>query len=256
MGMGTSGPIARVGSDIVAGLEAGGGTLVGSTRTWPGILNGDAPSGPSGVHVDGQWLYLFGTVRTDPPVNLSASQYHEVRLYRADLATGVASALAGKTIASAVYAGQRIDLSPVIPTVGAGPAFVQVRSDGRLWLANGKEVWVLDGEGRLRRVAGLSTAGAVGVDAMGDAASFALISSIRVLPDNRLLIVDQGAHAVRLLTDDGRVVTLVGRLNLPGRATGPLPGVLDRPLDAFPVGKDIYISTQASRNLLRASNAL
>jgi hypothetical protein len=256
LGMSPTATIARIGTDIVSGRDAGAGAVVGSTLNWPGILNGDAPSGPSGVHVERGSLHLFGTMRTDPPVNPGASQYHEIRLYSLDLATGRASATAGKTIASAAYGGRMIDLSPVIPAVGAGPALVQRRSDGRYWLSNGKEIWLLEAPGQLRRVAGSSASGPVGVDGAGDAARFALIASIRVLPDDRLLIVDQAAHAVRILGDDGKVDTLVGRLNQPGKMTGPLPAALDNPVDAFPVGRDLYIATTTSRNLQRAGNAL
>lgn len=254
LGLGESGPIARIGSSIYSGMDAGEGTVVGSTLNWPGILNGDAPSGPSGIHVDGNSLYLFGWVRTDPPVQFPLT-YHELRLYRLDMATGAASPLAGKSIASAAYGGQKIDLAPIIPTVGGRPAFVQHRSDGKFWLSNGKELWILDTIGQSKRVAGLSSSGG-GVDGVGAAASFALISSIRVLPDNRLLIVDQGAHAIRLLTDDGKVVTIVGKLNVQGQVTGPLPASLDSPLDAYAVGRDVYISTKTSRNLLLASKVL
>lgn len=255
LGQSALGPIARIGSNIYSGLDAGSGAVVGSTLNWPGILNGDAPSGPSGIHVDGNNLFMFGTMRTNPPIDLSASKYHEVRLYQLDLITGTASPLAGKSIGSAAYSGHKVDLSPIIPTVGGGPALVQHRNDGKFWLSNGKEIWLLDGEGQLSRVAGLTTSGGSGIDGIGDAASFALISSIRVLPDNRLLVVDQGAHAIRLVTDDSNVVTIIGRLNQPGQVIGPLPAGLDSPLDAYAVGGDIYISTQTSRNVLLARKA-
>ena len=94
------------------------------------------------------------------------------------------------------------------------------------------------------------------MDGVGDTASFALISSMRVLPDNRLLVVDLGAHAVRLLGDDGKVTTVVGKLNASGTIFGALPAGLNAPVDAFAVGKDVYITTQTSRNLLLAKSAL
>ncbi len=256
LGIGAAGPIARLGRSIYSGLHTGPGTVLSSTLNWPGILNGDAPSGPSGVHLDGNRLYLFGTMRIDPPVDPQPLGYHEIRLYQLDLASGTASPVAGKSIASSTFSGQKIDLSPVLPTLGAGPVFVQHRSNGEFWLCNGKELWILDTNGRLRRVAGLSSTGSGAVDGVGGAASFAVISSIRVLPDNRLLVVDQGAHAIRLVNDAGKVVTIVGRLNQPGRLTGPLPGGLDNPVDVFSVASDLYITTQTSRQLLRASNAL
>jgi hypothetical protein len=235
-------------------MNAGNGTVAGSTLNWPGILNGDAPSGPSGVHVDGDKLYMFGWVRTDPPVQFPVT-YHELRIYQLDLTTGIASPLAGASIASMAYRGQKVDLSPVIPTAGGGPALIQRRSDGKFWLSNGKELWMLDDTGQLRRIAGLSTSGG-GIDGIGDGVSFALIGSLRVLPDNRLLVVDQAAHAVRLAGDDGKVATIVGQLNQSGNATNSLPGRLDTPLDAYAIGKNIYISTLSSRNLLLASDVL
>ena len=178
-----------------------------------------------------------------------------LRLYQLDIQSSAVTLVAGKSIASGVYAGVKVDLSPVIPSGGGGPAFVQHRSDGKFWLSNGKEIWLLDAAGQLQRIAGLSTSGA-GADGAGANASFALISSIRVLPDNRLLVVDQNAHAIRLLGDDGKVSTIIGTLNTKGTSFGALPAALDTPVDAFAVGKDVYITTQTSRNLLRANGAL
>ncbi len=253
LGSGTAGILARVGGDFLTGLERGDGIVISSTTAWPGILIGDAPSGPSGVHVDGDKYYIFGWMRIDP--RAAPGGYHELRLYQMDTQTGAVSVVAGASFASVTYGGRKVDLSPVIPTGGGGPAFVQHRSDGKFWLSNGKELWLLDTAGQLKRVAGLSISGG-GVDGTGDGASFALISSIRVLPDNRLLVVDQGAHAIRLLGDDGKVTTLVGKLNTQGASVGALPTTLDTPVDAFAVGEDIYITTQTSRNLLLANGVL
>ena len=253
LGIGTSGVLARIGNNLFAGLDRGDGTTFSSTTTWPGILNGDAPSGPSGIHAVGSKLYLFGWMRTDPPV--SANSYHELRLYEIDTLTSAVSVVGGASIASKTFNGMKVDLSPVIPSAGGGPAFVQHRSDGKFWLSNGKEIWLLDAVGQLKRIAGLSISGG-GVDGVGDAASFALISSMRVLPDNRLLVIDRDAHAVRLLGDDGKVTTVVGQLNTPLTSFGPLPAGLNAPVDAFAVGKDVYITTQTSRNLLLAKSAL
>ena len=253
LGIGAQGVLGRIGNSLLTGLDRGDGTTFSSTTTWPGILNGDAPSGPSGIHVDGSKLYLFGWMRTDPPVALG--RYIELRLYAIDTLSSAVSVVAGATIASNAFNSARVDLSPVIPAGGGGPAFVQHRGDGKFWLSNGKEIWLLDAVGQLKRIAGLSTSGG-GVDGVGDTASFGLISSMRVLPDNRLLVVDRGAHAVRLLSDDGKVTTIVGKLNTPATIIGALPAGLDSPVDAFAVGKDVYITTQTSRNLLRASGVL
>ena len=245
----TSGVLERVNSNLITGLESGAGTVISSTTTWPGILNGVAPSGPSGAHLDGSNFYLFGWMRSD------VRGETVLRLYQLDIQSSAVTLVAGKSIASGVYAGVKVDLSPVIPSGGGGPAFVQHRSDGKFWLSNGKEIWLLDAAGQLQRIAGLSTSGA-GADGAGANASFALISSIRVLPDNRLLVVDQNAHAIRLLGDDGKVSTIIGTLNTKGTSFGALPAALDTPVDAFAVGKDVYITTQTSRNLLRANGAL
>ena len=147
LGIGTRGVLARIGNDFLAGLDRGDGTTVSSTTTWPGILNGDAPSGPSGIHADGTKLYLFGWMRTDPPV--SVNTYHELRLYEIDTSTSAVSVVAGASIASKAFNGMKVDLSPVIPGAGGGPAFVQRRSDGKFWLSNGKEIWLLDALGQL-----------------------------------------------------------------------------------------------------------
>ena len=133
---------------------------------------------------------------------------------------------------------------------------MQHRSDGKFWLANDKEVWLLDAIGQLKKIAGFSTTVGGGMDGVGDAARFELISSIRVLPDNRLLVVDQGAHAIRLLGDDGKVSTLVGTLNTRGTSFGALPALLDAPVDVFAIGADVNITTQTSRNLLLANGVL
>ena len=50
--------------------------------------------------------------------------------------------------------------------------------------------------------------------------------------------------------------TIVGTLNTKGTSFGALPAALDTPIDAFAVGKDVYITTQTSRNLLLANGAL
>lgn len=254
IGQSDLGLLSRVGLGIFSNMDSGDGASIGSTINWPGILNGDAPSGPSGVHVDGKFMYLFGWTRTDPPVQFPVT-YHELRLYRFDVTTRVAAPLAGATIASAEFGGRKVDLSRIIPTTGGGPAFVQHRSDGKFWLCNGKELWILDNVGQTQRVAGLSSS-VVGADGVGDAASFAMISSIRVLSDNRLLVVDQGAHAIRLVTDEGKVSTIVGSLNQAGQMTGSLPAKLDTPIDAYVIGRDIYITTNTSRRVLRANNLL
>ena len=249
-----AGLLARRGVELRTGLDTGAGSVVGSTLTWPGVLAGDAPSGPSGVHLEGNALHVFGWVRTDPPV-VPTSVYHELRLYRLDLGSGSASVVAGATIDSTAFAGRRVGLSAVIPEAGGGPALVQRRPDGGYWLSNGKELWLLDSQGQLRRIAGLATSGG-GVDGSGSAASFGSIASIRGLPDNRLLVVDQGAHAVRLASDDGRVLTLVGQLNQAGQDLGALPARLASPVDVWPIGRDLYITTTGSRRLLKASSAL
>ena len=73
---------------------------------------------------------------------------------------------------------------------------------------------------------------------------------------NLQLVVDQGAHAVRLASDDGRVLTLVGQLNQAGQDLGALPARLASPVDVWPIGRDLYITTTGSRRLLKASSAL
>ena len=239
---------------------AGAGFLGGSTAGALLVAYGAAPSslapsprGRCATLVGLGSAKLSGWVRTDPPA--ASSVYHELRLYRVDLATGFAAVVAGATIDSPVFGGRRVDLSAVIAEGDGGPALIQRRGDGGYWLSNGKELWLLDAGGQLRRIAGLATAGG-GADGSGTAASFGLIASVRVLPDNRLLVVDQGAHAVRLASDDGRVVTLVGQLNQAGQILGALPARLESPVDVWPIGRDLYITTTSSRRLLRASNAL
>ena len=229
--------------------------LLSAAVNWPGVLIGDPVSGQTGgFHVIGGKAFLFGTVRTDPPVQFPFS-YVETRLYQIDLGTGQALPLAGKTIPSAAFNQQLIDLAPVA-TNGAKPVFVQKRSDGGYWLANAKEVWQLDATGATRRIAGLRTTGAAGIDGTGDAVSFAFITQIRVLPDDRLLVVDRDAHAVRLVDTQGRTSTLVGRLNQAGLIPGPLPAGLSAPIDVVVNGKDLLISSDKLRNWILAKGAL
>jgi hypothetical protein len=133
---------------------------------------------------------------------------------------------------------------------------VQRRRDGGFWLANAMEVWLLDATGVTRRVAGRVTTGSTGIDGTGDAASFAYINRIRVLPDDRLLVVDRDAHAVRLVDQQGQVSTLVGRLNQAGLITGPLPAGLSEPLDLIVNGKELLISTSKSPYLISVKGAI
>ena len=86
--------------------------------------------------------------------------------------------------------------------------------------------------------------------------SFAFITQIRVLPDDRLLVVDRDAHAVRLVDTQGRTSTLVGRLNQAGLIPGPLPAGLSAPIDVVVNGKDLLISSDKLRNLILAKGAL
>ena len=238
----------REGANIYTDFANGASTLTSSTLGFPGVLNGDAPSGPSGVHVEAHQMFLFGWVRTDPPVQMPAA-YHELRIYKVDLSTGRATAIAGATAPM----GSKTDLSPLIPTAGGGPAFIQHRGDGSFWLSNGKEIWFLDTTGKIQRIAGLAST-VLATDGIGSTSSFGLISNIRLLTDKRLMVIDQGAHAIRVVSTDGKVETLVGKLNQPGSYTGPLPALLESPSDAFVVGRDVYISSMRSRQLLRASS--
>ena len=90
-------------------------------------------------------------------------------------------------------------------------------------------------------------------DGVGNASSFGLISNIRLLKDKRLMVVDQGAHAVRVVSEGGKVETLIGKLNQAGQLNGPLPALLESPSDAYVIGRDVYISTLRSRQLLRVN---
>ena len=228
--------------------------LLSAAINWPGVLNGAAPFNfAGGFHVTGGKALLFGTVRTDPPI--APQIFYETRVYQIDLATGQALPLAGRTIASAAFNQKSVDLDPV-STIGARPVFVQKRGDGGYWLVNAKEVWLLDADGNTRRVAGSRTTGATGVDGTGDAVSFAFISAARVLPDDRLLVADRDAHAIRIVDAQGRVSTLVGRLNQPGLITGPLPAGLSAPVDVLPSGKDLLITSDKLLNLIRVTNVL
>ena len=237
----------REGSTIYTDYVSGASTFTSSTSGFPGVLNGDAPSGPSGVHVEANQLFFFGWVRTDPPVQIP-SVYHELRIYKLDLTTGRATAIAG----ASVPMGFKTDLSPIIPSAGGGPAFIQHRGDGTFWLSNGKEVWLLDAAGKIQRIAGLASS-VLAADGVGNASSFGLISNIRLLKDKRLMVVDQGAHAVRVVSEGGKVETLIGKLNQAGQLNGPLPALLESPSDAYVIGRDVYISTLRSRQLLRAN---
>ena len=235
--------------------SASASRAISAAVNWPGVLIGDAISSQAGgFHVIGGKAFLFGTVRTDPPVQFPVI-YVEERLYQVDLASGQALPLAGKTIPSASFNQQLIELGNVA-TIGSKPVFVQKRKDGGYWLANAKEIWQLDATGATRRVAGLRTTGAAGIDGTGDAVSFAFISQIRVLPDDTLLVADRDAHAIRLVDNQGHTSTLVGRLNQAGLVVGPLPAGLLSPVDVIVNGKDLLISTDKLPNLIRVQGVL
>ena len=174
--------------------------------------------------------------------------HHELRIYKLDIKTGIANSVAGATVPM----GLKTDLTPIIPSAGGGPALIQHRGDGTFWLSNGKEIWILDAFGNIRRIAGLSNA-VVAKDGVGDSSSFGFISGIRLLPDKRLMVIDHGAHAIRFVSESGKVETKIGKLNQPGQSVGPLPALLENPIDAFVMGRNIYISTMKSRRLIYAS---
>ena len=237
----------REGVNIYTDYVSGTSKLTSSTLGFPVVLNGEVPSGPSGVHVDANHLFLFGWVRTDPPVQIP-TVYHELRIYKTDLITGSTTAIAGATVPM----GFKTDLSPIIPSAGGGPAFIQHRGDGTFWLSNGKEVWLLDAAGKIQIIAGFASS-VLAKDGVGSGSSFGLISNIRLLKDKRLMVIDQGAHAIRVMSEGGKVETLVGKLNQAGQSFAQLPGLLASPSDAYVIGRDLYISTLRSRQLLRAS---
>lgn len=240
--------------NILVGSPIDPNTVSYPVINWPGLLfpgYGPLTNGEHGVHVSDGKLYVFGRMWIDPQPAPGIT--NEPRLYKLDLATGIAAPVAGASIASSSYGNMLIDLAPVLAT---DTVYVQRRGDGGFWLSNRKEVWLISNAGKLQRIAGTLNSGDSATDGKGNNASFSSIENIRVLPDNRLIVIDKGAHAIRMLTDAGVVTTVVGKLNQKNLALGPLPAGLDTPVDAYPSGHDLFITTASSRNLLQAKGAL
>ena len=83
------------------------------------------------------------------------------------------------------------------------------------------------------------------------------ISSLRVLADDRLLVVRE--HAIRLVTDDGAVRSVVKTLNTPAASTAslpqPLPAQFQTVVHEQAIGRDVYESTVESQRLLKGGGA-
>jgi len=67
------------------------------------------------------------------------------------------------------------------------------------------------------------------VDGQGGEARFNGPSGLAADPEGNLYVADTGNHAIRMLTPEGRVTTVVGRPGQSGFLPGDLPGLLYRP---------------------------
>ncbi len=142
-------------------------------------------------------------------------------------------------------------LQPVFPgkptPLVAGEAdFVQKRTDDAYWVAGANVVDRLTSSGSLVSVAGNHATPALQQDGQGSAAGFVGIKRIRILPDNRLLVLD--ADAVRLVDDTGTVRTLF-TLASTGIAGGSF-------VDLIPKGHDIYMTLANQPMLMLAKDVL
>ena len=109
------------------------------------------------------------------------------------------------------------------------------------------------GEGVICRLAGTGVRGFNGDGHPADRTSFYLVSAVRRGPDGRIWIMDFNNHLLRQITDDGRVVTMVGS-GMHDFATvgGPaLESALENPIDFgfLPDGSTVLVAYHDSRIL-------
>ena len=170
-------------------------------------------------------------------------QQFEPILFRFDTANNSLQAIAGRTVESPLYNGKRTLLNH------GETEFVQRRSDNGFWLGGRGLVGRITSTGDWTGVAGnrAPTSDPTQIiDGQGGAARFANIKRLRVLPDNRLLVLD--ANAVRLVDDSGNVRTLFTLAD-----TG-LPGL--NWVDMIPSGRDLYLTLDNQPRLVLAKNVL
>jgi hypothetical protein len=243
-------------AQVIASDETGKVSTLTSVATWPGgpyaVAGGAAPNvrlGLDDAATDGRYIYLLVSRYTDAedkPASLQLGQ----SIYRINLQNGVAEIIAGNAMPSAAPK-RSLDIG--------GDGFVSrlaVTSAGDMWLGSGSALWLLPATtGPLRKVAGGT--GGTAVDGVGLAARFSKIERIRVLPDGRLLITDESAHAVRLMDASFKVSTIIGTLDEYGEPTGRLPGKLYYPVDAWSVGgRDVFVAVKNDPRLTLATRVL
>nr|WP_315491652.1 hypothetical protein [uncultured Rhodoferax sp.] len=179
----------------------------------------------------------------DFPYLIGNSEQFEPILYRFDTTNNSLQAIAGRTVESPLYNGKRTLLN------SGETQFVQKRSDNGFWLAGTGIVGRITSTGDWTGVAGIRAPTSdlsQPIDGQGSAARFANIKRLRVLPDNRLLVLD--ANAVRLVDDSGNVRTLFTLAD-----TG-LPGF--NWVDMIPKGRDLYLTLDSQPRLVLAKNVL
>lgn len=148
-------------------------------------------------------------------------------IVRKTTATGVSTILAGVP---------RLTNTPTFSVDGTGSAARFSGVSGIAVNANG-DIYVADSGSTIRKV---SSAGVVttiagsaiikgALDGPGPAARFGNLNSIVVDSAGNIFAADTANHAIRKITPQGVVSTVVGQLGVPGYALGALPGLLNAP---------------------------
>ena len=106
---------------------------------------------------------------------------------------------------------------------------VAVNAQGDVYVSeNGTTIRKISSTGVVTTIAGsLVASGAV--DGTGAAARFGNMHSIVVDSAGNIFAADSPNHAIRKITPQGVVTTVVGKLGVAGYAVGALPGLLNSP---------------------------
>ncbi|MFZ2309139.1 MAG: hypothetical protein WAW73_11875 [Rhodoferax sp.] len=204
--------------------------IVNSPPSFPTAFDGPRTPGIAGAH----FPYFVGVV---------ADIYSWPVALRLNVPGDTFSVVAGGSVASDLFPGK---------TPSYYGFYLQARSDGGFWYAAPTGVARIDKSGNSTEVAGCAKFSKMcpissgTVDGQGSSANFWSITRIRVLPDNRLLVLDK--NAVRLVDDAGNVRTLFTL------ATTGLPG--SNFVDMIPRGRDVYLTLDDQPRLALARNVL
>lgn len=136
------------------------------------------------------------------------------------------------------------DLTTVVANIGpfgpASPASIATDAEGNIYVSDtgNHVIRKITPVGAVSVLAG-GTQGAA--DGVGTAARFSWPQGIVVDAWNNVWVADMGNHAVRRITPEGKVNTVVGQLGKAGFVPGALPASLESPRDVAILEHDLYI---------------